>query len=374
MRPLAKFPNEEEARRFSFFLKKEGIANSLDMEGNAFALWIEEEDRLANAQKYLEEWKDGKIQLPEVQVEEEAIEKKEEAQEEELIEEIEETKELEKKQKAKAPFTVFFFILCALFYFINLFQTFDLKSPSSGIFLITPIRNQLFFDAPSALAAPTQYLMEHPFDPSKKMEEQSQAVQEAIQEIQTAPTWRGVEVVFEKQEGQKKWFDFPLFEKIRKGELWRLISPSFLHTNFFHILFNILWLWMLGKQVESRLKSFKYLLLVILLSLFTNTLQYLMSGPFFLGYSGVIMGLVGFIWMRQKVAPWEGYPLSKSTILFIFFFILSFFVLQFFSIGLQVVGVHLFSSNIANTAHIGGGILGLILGRLSFFSRRSYER
>jgi len=35
-----------------------------------------------------------------------------------------------------------------------------------------------------------------------------------------------------------------------RGWLWQLISYSFLHVGLFHILFNMLWLWMFGAQLE----------------------------------------------------------------------------------------------------------------------------
>ncbi len=118
----------------------------------------------------------------------------------------------------------------------------------------------------------------------------------------------------------------------------------------------------------------RYLLIVLIIAVLTNTAQYLMSGYNFMGYSGVIMGLAGFIWMRQRIAPWEGYFLSKSVVLFIFFYILSLLVFEFFSFGLQMMGVAMLSPVIANTAHVVGALCGLFLGRLSFFARRESER
>src|SRR3989344_5323856 len=100
----------------------------------------------------------------------------------------------------------------------------------------------------------------------------------------------------------------PLFLKIRQGEVWRLISPCILHKDLLHILFNMLWLWYLGRPIEARIGPFRTLLLSLIAGAGTNILQYLMSGPFFIGYSGVITALAGVIWMRERIAPWEGYP------------------------------------------------------------------
>ena len=45
--------------------------------------------------------------------------------------------------------------------------------------------------------------------------------------------------------------EIPLFEKIRQGELWRLFTPCILHRDFLHILFNMIWVWILVKQIEE---------------------------------------------------------------------------------------------------------------------------
>ncbi len=388
MRTLAKFSNEEEARKFSFFLKKQGIANKIDVEKNSFSLWVEDEDDLLKAQNFFDQWKRGALLLPEVRVEETPPPENSEMEEEEFVEDEEPFVEEEANAPELVPrprrkhfiLTGLFFLLCILFFLIHLFQSYDWQTPSKGIFLDTPIQNALLYDNPSILQEVNQYLMEHPvaldIDLHKDFQKIPLEMQDMLKKGSALPVWPGLESYLKEKwkTPEKKLPSFPMFEKIRQGQIWRLVSPAFFHENLLHILFNVLWLWVLGKQIESRLSKIKYLSLVLVIALFTNTCQYLMSGYKFLGYSGVIMGLVGFIWMRQKVAPWEGYPLSKSALLFIGIYILSLFVLQFFSFGLEVVGVHLFSANIANTAHISGGILGLILGRFPFFSRRVSEQ
>jgi len=112
-------------------------------------------------------------------------------------------------------------------------------------------------------------------------------------------------------------------------------------------------------------------MMMIIIGILANVVQYLMSGPFFLGYSGIVVGMVGFIWMRQRIAPWEGYPLPHATVLFIIFFVAAMFVLEFLSFFLQLLADVKFSPNIANTAHIVGGLLGMGLGKIRLFSRSS---
>src|SRR5262245_6905542 len=44
-------------------------------------------------------------------------------------------------------------------------------------------------------------------------------------------------------------------EKVLNGEVWRLITCGFLHDpdRIFHIIFNMLILWMVGRELEERM-------------------------------------------------------------------------------------------------------------------------
>jgi membrane associated rhomboid family serine protease len=43
------------------------------------------------------------------------------------------------------------------------------------------------------------------------------------------------------------------------GFIWQIITYSFLHAGLFHILFNMLWLWMFGSQLETDWGKNKFL-------------------------------------------------------------------------------------------------------------------
>jgi GlpG protein len=109
---------------------------------------------------------------------------------------------------------------------------------------------------------------------------------------------------------------------------------------------------------------------MLVIGVVANIAQYVMSGFFFIGYSGIVVGLVGFIWVRQRKAPWEGYPLQRSVIFFLLFFILAMMGLQIFGWALEFFNINDLSAHIANTAHIVGGLVGMTLGQLSFFARK----
>lgn len=162
---------------------------------------------------------------------------------------------------------------------------------------------------------------------------------------------------------------YSLFSSIRQGEIWRLVSPVLLHGNFIHLFFNMLCLWVLGQQVEERIGITRYITLTLLLAIITNIAQYLMTGPLFVGYSGILAGLIGFIWTRQKVAPWEGYTLSSTAILFSIIFIGIMITLQIVSFALYRFQIN-YPLNIANTAHIVGILFGFMFAKIPLFQRK----
>ena len=40
------------------------------------------------------------------------------------------------------------------------------------------------------------------------------------------------------------------FHEIKNGQIWRIFTPSLLHGGILHLLFNILWLMVLGGMIE----------------------------------------------------------------------------------------------------------------------------
>ena len=141
------------------------------------------------------------------------------------------------------------------------------------------------------------------------------------------------------------------FPEILSGQIWRLFTPMLLHASFFHLLFNMMWLFQLGQMIEKDKGSLYILLTILLISGLANTAQYLVSGGNFLGMSGVVYGLFGFIWVKTRLEVNHNYLLSSFTVGFLLVYYL-----------LCVIGVF---GHIANTNHGVGLCAGMIGG---FFS------
>jgi GlpG protein len=368
MRIISSFDKEDLASRFSIYLKQMGIENLCEMQNNAFVVWVYNEDEIEAAKICLEEFqKDPADFRFDVFLSEDNNKRVDDNFEKQLLEEI--SLRIPKK-KFKGKLTALFVFLCFVVYLFNAIEESQLKKtvPYSD-FCLTPIEYYLFFEAPYTNNDIANIFKKYDITTEKKL---PKGLVKELNKTMT-PAWPGIYNIALSKLAHKYLPVKSVFNDIfKKWQLWRLITPAFLHRDFLHILFNMIWLWLLGRQIEERLSSLKYLTLIISLAIFTNVLQYLVSGPYFMGFSGVIMGMAGFVWMRQKIANWEGYNFSKGTYYFLIFYVFSMLLLQIVSFVLSWISIK-FPVNIANTAHIAGVVLGLLLGRSSLFAWRVLE-
>jgi len=147
------------------------------------------------------------------------------------------------------------------------------------------------------------------------------------------------------------------FNTLITGQLWRLVTPIFLHFSLLHIAFNSAMFFFFGQRIELHHGVKKFILLVIVISCLSNTVQYFsgsLSTVIFGGLSGVIYGLVGFCWVRAK-GTHDYYGIPSGIYIFMVIWLL---------LGYTGIFDHLIGT-IANGAHAGGLAAGMIAGFLS---------
>jgi membrane associated rhomboid family serine protease len=156
-----------------------------------------------------------------------------------------------------------------------------------------------------------------------------------------------------------------------------LVTSMFLHGGWLHIIGNMLFLWVFGRNVEDLVGGSRYLLLYMACGLAAGTLQVIMN-PYSrvptVGASGAIAGVMGAYLMK--------FPRSRIITLFpifIFFttleipalfYLLYWFAIQFFSSIGSLASQDYTGGGIAYFAHVGGFIAGMILVRLFPDQRR----
>jgi GlpG protein len=102
---------------------------------------------------------------------------------------------------------------------------------------------------------------------------------------------------------------------VRAGQVWRLFTPALIHFGVVHLLFNMLWLFELGSLIESRQGHLHFALLTLALGIASNLAQYAAHGPYFGGMSGVVYGLLGYIWLRGRFDPSSGLFIDRRTVI-----------------------------------------------------------
>lgn len=142
-------------------------------------------------------------------------------------------------------------------------------------------------------------------------------------------------------------------QRIRDGEWWRLLAPTFLHSGFPHIVMNGLVLWMLGPFIERLLGSARFLVLYVLCGLLGSVFGMLFSGfskfGLSVGASGALFGLLGAsavlgLWPRGQIPALIVRDLKKTALI---------------NLALNV-----FASvrpNVDYLAHLGGLVAGVVL-------------
>lgn len=161
-----------------------------------------------------------------------------------------------------------------------------------------------------------------------------------------------------------KWAGFdvtPLIATaaLRHGQWWRLITDILPHGDLrqqfdvfdiLHLGFNAYWLWTFGAVIEEKFGHIKTASLLILFAVGASALEFgfLLSG---IGLSGVVYGFFGLLWMLTKYDPEFRDAIDPRTVqIFLFWFV--------FCIVTTVTNI----LPVANLAHAGGLILGVLVG------------
>lgn len=150
---------------------------------------------------------------------------------------------------------------------------------------------------------------------------------------------------------------------IQELKLWQIGTYMFLHGGWFHVLFNMLALWMFAGELEqlwgSKLFLRYYLTTGIGAGFFIIVMNYFLyqrygADPVTIGASGAIYGILlayGMTWPDRKVLLYFIIPVKIK------YLVLAFGLIEFFGMLSTATGA---GGNISHIGHIGGLITGII--------------
>jgi GlpG protein len=146
---------------------------------------------------------------------------------------------------------------------------------------------------------------------------------------------------------------------IAHGEVWRLVTPIFMHGSVLHILFNMWWLSALGTLIEVRRGTLRLAAIVMISAVLSNLGQYYYVERYdpgdpalWEGMSGVVYALFGYVWMKGLHEPEQGMIVHPNTVTIMLFWLV-----------LCMTG---YVGNIANAAHVAGLVVGVVFGVFRF--------
>lgn len=158
------------------------------------------------------------------------------------------------------------------------------------------------------------------------------------------------------------WTDGPFENLVLDG--WSpvgMIGSVFLHGDIFHLVGNMIFLYVFGNIICSRLGNLRYILVVIALALIESSVHNIFAGGKAIGASGVINGVIGvglvlfpinnvscFWWVLYRVGTLE-LECRHLVVIWLFF---------------DILGVVLGGQGVAYWAHLGGLAGGIGVGLL----------
>ena len=134
---------------------------------------------------------------------------------------------------------------------------------------------------------------------------------------------------------------------------WTLLTHMFVHANFDHLFWNMLFLFFFGMELEKRVGESKFLQIYILSGIVAAIGQMMISSGSLVGASGALYGVMGclaIIAPEIRVLLYFIVPLGIRTLVVIYA------LFDFLTMGS--------GDNIAHMAHIVGLLVGLAFGLL----------
>ena len=337
MRQLTSLTNNEHARRLTAYLFTQGIDAQLEQDGDQWLIWVREEDSLEPAREIYQQFLiepnheryQGAVQTATTMQLEEAKRQQQEQSQRQHIEMRDQWRQGRLKR----------------------------NNPLTRMLIILSIVVTLFSGGLNSGQADNAWLRQLMFADSELVTQEANQILRESGGLTPADHQRLASVSL----------------RTHPWELWRLVTPIFIHASVFgglgilHLVFNMLWLNDLGSAIEHRYGTPRFCAMIVVIAILSVLAQSLAPttwGPFrgtwaHGGMSGVVYGLVGFIWIRTRMDPTSRLTVRPELIVFMIAWL-------FLCVYLTQIG----TMHIANLAHAAGLLSGMLVARVTL-PRRS---
>ena len=267
MRAVGEFKEEEKARAFSAFLECEGIENEAEEEDGVWTVWVQYEECLDRATRELERFRKNPHRA----------------------EYLKASRQAEEKPKPKKSTG------------LGRFKQINLRRKWSGV-------NRFGIVTIALILITSAVFLGTEMGELDKITNKGNPLFQSL-------------VISERSTGG-------LPEIVEEGEVWRLVTSTFVHLGPVHFVFNMMCLFYLGGMIEDRKGKLFLLCFVLLVAVGSNLVSYYL-GPHYtseaisvilgngqgVGMSGVGYGLFGYAWMKGKFDPGAGIEVSSHNVI-----------------------------------------------------------
>ena len=145
---------------------------------------------------------------------------------------------------------------------------------------------------------------------------------------------------------------------IMEGELWRLVTPIFIHNGFSHILFNSFSLILFGPELERLIRPFRFTLVYLVTGISANVATLFLEPLTYthVGASGAIFGLFGFY---MSIIAFRKYAFSKENSQLLITITVISIIMTFLQPNINIIG------------HLFGFLSGFLIGYVAFRYKKS---
>lgn len=330
MRQLVTLDNGQQAQRLAAYLVTQGISAVAEEDPPGWTVWVKEEDQLAAASGELKAFEANPNDPRYLAAEQKAESLRREARQRHQQKQRN-TIEMRDRWSRSAmsgprPLTITVIVLCALISFLTDFRDNPIRQP------LNPVMSALLFLNPTHLYRTDLDAKGASGESAENLSSDSLAFR---------------------------------FTDIRQGQVWRIITPAFVHYGIMHLVMNMWTMWILGSPIERRYGTAWYGILIILLAIpstVSGSIAPLAWGgsPFGAGFSGVLFGFVGYMWVRAQFEPASGFYMPPSTLVFIGIYMI---------FGLTTLDEQFFNVRLDNWAHGVGLVTGVAIGYVQHLLR-----
>lgn len=324
MRQLATFDSVEQARRLAAYLVTQRIAAHAEQENGGYGVWVRDEDHLQQARQVLEHFRehpgDGRYDGAESAAQQ--LRKQQEAERAARQKHVVEMRGRWGSGaggvRRKCPLTIGLIVVSALIALATNFGKFGPRGPEG-------LLAKLLVTDPDSLA---------------------------VGFVAGQPDY---------------------FASVRKGEIWRLVTPIFIHYGIPHLVFNMWWMYVLGGHVEDRRGSRYFAIVVLSLAVSSVAASALVNqwqGELAAagGMSGVGYGILGYLWMKVKFDPSGGFQLDRLTVIIGMAWLVMCILRDHAPFDRMLAG--LIPDRVDNTAHLVGLAFGMAIGYAPLLFKR----